>query len=193
MAAIVKRRGLNKGSSKAFFSSFLDGIFTGEADGDFISRVSGVWTNRTAAQVLTALGIEYGTFTPTVTFATVGDLSVTYAEQTGWYTKLPDKRYIAGVRLNFTPTFTTSSGEFRVAGMPVSGNGSWGLGQTENSAGITYIAGRTALIAQIVTSQTYCRFINVGSAVNNSPLQVAGVASGGAIAINFSGMYLGTT
>ena len=77
--------------------------------------------------------------------------------------------------------------------MPVSGNGSWGLGQTENSAGITYIAGRTALIAQIVTSQTYCRFINVGSAVNNSPLQVAGVASGGAIALNFSGMYLGTT
>lgn len=143
----------------------------------------------TAAVARTALGIEVGTFTPTVTFATPGDLSVTYAEQTGWYTRLPSARVLFGIRLAFTATKTTASGAMRVAGLPSIGNGSWVVGQIENDAVITYPAGRTAVMGQVITSQTYLQFLAVGSAVNQSYIQSSNVASGIATGISITGAY----
>lgn len=45
------------GPSEAAFSAYLDAIFTGEANDQFIGRAGGVWTNRTAAQVRTSLNL----------------------------------------------------------------------------------------------------------------------------------------
>lgn len=62
---------------------------------------------------------DEGTFTPKFTFATPGDLSVAYANQFGRYTRTGDEVTIS-YRMIFTPTFTTSSGNATLLGVPVS-------------------------------------------------------------------------
>jgi hypothetical protein len=58
---------------------------------------------------------EEGTWTPTITFATPGDLSVTYATQNGRYTKIGDV-VIANIDIQTaTFTHTTASGALRVS------------------------------------------------------------------------------
>lgn len=184
IAALTRTRGdLIRGGASGWedFAASTADTFVG-GDGTDV-------TIRTAAQVRTSLTLENGSFTPTVTFATPGDLSVTYGEQTGRYNKLPGNRYIVLIRLNFTATFTTASGALRVGGLPSIGNGSWQIGQVENSSNITYPAGRTALLAWVVSSQTYCQIQGVGSAVNASQLTTANLVSGVATILNFSGPY----
>ena len=61
---------------------------------------------------------EEGTWTPSLTFATVGNLSVAYSTRAGYYTKVGRK-----VTCNFwivtsTFTHTTASGNLRVSGLP---------------------------------------------------------------------------
>lgn len=60
---------------------------------------------------------ETGTFTPTMTFATPGDLTVSYTTQKGSYWLLGSLAYFS-MTLAATPTFTTSSGAFRITGLP---------------------------------------------------------------------------
>lgn len=60
---------------------------------------------------------EEGTFTPSFTFVTAGDLSVAYGQQDGKYTKIGNMVF-ADIGMGFTPTFTTSSGQARVSGFP---------------------------------------------------------------------------
>ena len=59
-----------------------------------------------------------GTWSPTLTFATAGDLSVAYSKQTGTYTKIG--RFVVASFSITTSTFThtTASGAFRVLGIP---------------------------------------------------------------------------
>lgn len=52
---------------------------------------------------------EEGTFTPTFTFITPGDLSVAYSSQVGSYIRIGDFVLVL-IDVAFTPTFTTSSG-----------------------------------------------------------------------------------
>jgi len=55
-----------------------------------------------------------GTYTPTFTFSTVGDLSVSYSVQTGFYRQFPTPTgslvWIYGT-MQCTPTYTTASGQ----------------------------------------------------------------------------------
>lgn len=207
MAAIIKRRLLSLGSPSGVVASFLGRLLT--TRGDLLRRgastaervalgaansflgsngTDALWFTTTDTR--TALGIEVGTFTPTLTFATPGDLSVTYASQTGWYVRLPTARVLFGIKIAFTATKTTASGAMRVDGLPSIGNGSWVVGQIENDAVITYPAGRTAVMGQVISSQTYLQFLSVGSAVNQSYIQSSNVTSGVATGISITGAYL---
>jgi hypothetical protein len=56
-----------------------------------------------------------GTFTPTFTFETVGDLSVSYAQQSGVYRRI-GHLMIVDARVSFTPTYTTATGTARFGG-----------------------------------------------------------------------------
>lgn len=58
-----------------------------------------------------------GTWTPVVTFATPGDLSVIYTVQTGDWEQIGNRIHLT-FSLSFTPTFTTASGAFRIDGIP---------------------------------------------------------------------------
>jgi hypothetical protein len=62
--------------------------------------------------------IPKSTFTPVFEFVTPGDLSVSYATQVGYYVRKGDKIYVM-IKLVFTPTYTTSTGQARISGLPV--------------------------------------------------------------------------
>ena len=62
-----------------------------------------------------------GTWTPTITFVTAGDLSVVYTAQIGRWSYQNGWMYLYA-QLAFTPTYTTASGNFQIRGQPVSLN-----------------------------------------------------------------------
>ena len=64
-------------------------------------------------------GYATGSWTPTFSAATIGNLSVAYTVQTGHYTCIAGLVYVE-FSLSFTPTFTTASGRVQVAGLPYS-------------------------------------------------------------------------
>jgi len=61
---------------------------------------------------------EEGTWTPTITFSTPGDLSVVYSAQNGLYTKIGRSVTFAATVTTSTFTFTTSTGTLRIGGVP---------------------------------------------------------------------------
>ena len=84
---------------------------------------------------------EEGTWTPEFTFAIPGDLAVTYPNQVGNY-RIVGKLCIATFILEFTPTYTTSSGSARVTGLPLSsGNYLATSASVDRFSGFTLTAG----------------------------------------------------
>lgn len=61
---------------------------------------------------------EEGTFTPTVTFGTPGNLTVVYSTQTGFYTKIGREVHVSINIITSTFTHTTASGNFIVGTLP---------------------------------------------------------------------------
>lgn len=121
---------------------------------------------------------EEGTFTPTITFATPGDLSVAYSTQLGKYTKV-GRRVLMTINLvTSTFTFTTASGQMRIGGLPftvandsIYDNGAvaWG--------GVTK-AGYTELVAQPTLNATYLTIGASGSGQAVSTINAADTPTG---------------
>lgn len=61
---------------------------------------------------------EEGTWTPVLTFATPGDLSVAYSTQVGRYTRIGRLVTVIGVTATSTFTHTTASGNLNITGLP---------------------------------------------------------------------------
>ena len=61
---------------------------------------------------------EEGTWTPQLTFATAGDLAVTYGRNAGWYQKIGNTVYVSFTIFASAFTFTTASGALRITGLP---------------------------------------------------------------------------
>ena len=61
---------------------------------------------------------EEGTWTPAVSFATPGDLSVTYANQLGHYTKIGRQVFVNFLIVTSAFTHTTASGDVQITGLP---------------------------------------------------------------------------
>jgi len=75
-------------------------------------------TQNASADANTLDDYEEGTFTPTVTFGTPGNLSVTYANQEGRYTKI-GRMVMCEMYLQTSAfTHTTAAGNFIIAGLP---------------------------------------------------------------------------
>ena len=138
-----------------------------------------------------------GTFTPTATFETVGDLSVVYAEQTGTYYRLDDFVSFA-VDIRFTPTFTTSADNLRIAGLPVqsdaSGNTTLHAAQlfSPSNAGPNSDAwptGVTTLFGFLAPGLTYLQLFGNGSTGYNSAFEADDFTSGDEYFIRITGSY----
>ncbi len=109
---------------------------------------------------------DEGTWTPTVTYATVGDLSVSYAVQNATYTRVGNLVVIR-CRVSFTPTFTTASGSLRIAGLPFavsSSSGTTGCVSHNATTGFIYGAGATYLVGAPRASNSDVQIQMVGSA-----------------------------
>lgn len=117
-----------------------------------------------------------GTFSPSVTFATPGDVSPSYSTQTGTYTRIGN-RCIFDIVLSFTLTYTTASGNFRVGNLPFTVGAHAAVTISEMS-NIAFPASRTQVTARAINGQTYIQLQGVGTAVTATNLTTANFASG---------------
>jgi len=138
-----------------------------------------------------------GTFTPTFTFSTVGDLSVAYTAQTGFYRQFPTPTgsltWMYGV-CSFTPTFTTSAGQARLSLAtppanisPVNGYIFLPLAQ-----GVTFGAGNTYAFLQGAGGSTIFSICAQGSAKaagSTSNLAPANFTTATACSLQWEGWY----
>jgi hypothetical protein len=124
-------------------------------------------------------------WTPVVTFATPGDLSVNYAIQTGNYSKIGSIVNISG-RLGFTPTYTTASGNLNITGAPYSSviNNSFGPVLMQN---VILSVGYTSVLAAL--SGNIIAFIQYSSAQFASGLSTPQIVSGVTYYFDFTITY----
>lgn len=124
---------------------------------------------------------DEGTWTPSMTFATPGDLSLGSVTATGYYTK-KGREVTIHFRYSFTPTHTTASGNFRLTGLPftVSANLTvvTSIGSISTSTNVSYPAGLTYCSINPIASQTYCQIIANGSSTANANLTTTNFATG---------------
>jgi len=151
------------------------------------------FTANTPASGMTSQNLtwyEEGTWTPVLTFATPGDLSVTYTTQVGTYTRIGNK-----VFLNFNTnassfTYTTASGGLRISGLPFTSknlSGDEGCGSIAFS-GITQV-GYTQFTTRLASNTAYMSFLSSGSGVAIAAVTTTNVVSGSALQIRGSIAY----
>lgn len=133
------------------------------------------------------------TFTPAVTFATPGDLSVAYGQQLG-YGATMGKFVFLNIALAFTPTFTTASGEFRITGLP-----NLAVNETARNAalaianlttGWTWPTSATQLAGEVPTNTQYVRLMGHGNGITSAILSTTHVPTGTLKGITLSGFYV---
>lgn len=143
-----------------------------------------------AATMRTTLGLGggVGTWTPTITFATVGDLSVSYADQDGYYVKTGSDVKLFG-EVAFTPTFTTASGAILIQGAPFAATVPFGAGiLTHATGGWTYRSGRTHVELRIQGDELI-RLGSFGTGGNRLDLNESNFPSGSAYRVDFALFY----
>ena len=131
---------------------------------------------------------DEGTFTPAATFATVGDLSVSYVSQNGVYTRIGNI-VIINLEVVFTPTYTTANGAFRITGLPFTVGTISGYGPLVLNTSTTYPTGKTYLSSVAQAGNTYLRIFANGSATATAELQTTQITSGVQRNLNISITY----
>jgi hypothetical protein len=130
---------------------------------------------------------EEGTFTPAMTFAVPGDLSVVYTTQEGTYIKV-GKLVFCRLRLICTPTHTTASGNFAITGLPFTSTNtpafSTGGGIPSNlNAAFTWPAGVTQVALSASSNATQVILQGTGSGIAVANFTNANVASAVALTV----------
>lgn len=127
------------------------------------------------------------TFTPTITFATPGNLTVAYTAQQGAYVKV-GPMVLFWYAVTFTPTYTTASGNLQLSAPPVAPTDpvwSWPI---SNLALPTWPASHTQVVAR-AQSSTVILISALGSGVTQSNFTTTQIVSGTQVVISFSGFY----
>jgi len=143
----------------------------------------------TSSDVNTLDDYEEGTYTPTLTFNTPGDLNVVHGTTTGYYTKIGDVCHCWGQISTTTFTHTTASGNLELGGLPfviasssisLAGGGHW-RGITKTADVITYNPAPT-------TSHT--RMVASTSGGVNSNVSAADMPTGGTVTLRYHFAYI---
>jgi hypothetical protein len=133
---------------------------------------------------------EENTWTPVLTFATPGNLSVVYSAQFGNYTKIGRMVFWSARITTTTFTHTTASGSARITGLPFTASGADGVNQFP---GASFFGGWTAAnkipVWYASQGQTYleCSLVQSGTAL--ASLTTAEMPTGGTVVIAASGSY----
>ena len=131
--------------------------------------------------------VAAGSFTPTMTFASPGDLSVVYTTQSGEYTRIGNVVYYT-LTLVATPTFTTASGNFHITSLPITVAGN-AVGSSYNSSGITYPASTTAITPSASSGANALLLQGSGSSTGGATLTASHFSTGVQFGITCSGFY----
>lgn len=138
-----------------------------------------------------AKGSESGTFTPTLTFATPGDLSVAYTTRVGRYTKVGNRITIDVNIVTSSFTWTTAASYMRVTGIPypsATSSGAQSKGAM-NVSGLTK-AGYTNFVASLEdTNNAGVAFYASGSGVASGTVNAADMPSGTNKTVQFTLSY----
>lgn len=150
----------------------------------FVDRASWAWENLLGQDTTDA-------WTPVLTFATPGDLSVSYSTQVGRFVKMGRLVTVFGSIVTSSFTHTTASGACRVTGLPFAHCGFTGLEAygALSWQGITK-ANYTNISANVSGTNAYAEFIASGSAQNRSAVAAADMPSAGAVILLFTISYL---
>lgn len=137
-------------------------------------------TQQASSDANTLDDYEENTWTPVLTFATLGDLTVVYTAQSGVYQKIGKWVQASFIVQTSTFTHTTAAGELRITGLPFTSatTNIQYTGSLEHGAGITYPAGRSMLQSNIGSNVSYVRLIGSGSNVSRTAIQAADTISG---------------
>ena len=124
------------------------------------------------------LGTAYGTWTPTFTCATVGDLSFTYNLQLGWYVKLGEF-VLASFFINLIDfTYATASGDIIFGGLPYNTG--------------TVAIGYGPLEFQGITKANYTQFVPFTATASSPTFRLRACGSGqGLVQVNISDLPSG--
>lgn len=129
-----------------------------------------------------------GTWTPGITFATVGNLNVVYSAQVGRYQRTGNLVKASFTIVTSTFTFTTASGDLRITGFPFT------MAGATVDAGAVFVQGYTkANFTQTtvtpVGSQTFANITVSGSGQSQATMKAADMPTGGTVIINGTLIY----
>lgn len=153
------------------------GLSGSSGSGSFVGSTSPTLVTPTLG-VAAATSINFGgsvlstyttrtSWTPTISFVTPGNLSVSYATRLGFYNVIGSKCFIV-FSLVFTPTYTTASGALQITSLPFT---------SENTNGIIMTGGGlTSTSVAYPASQTMVRPVN---SPNTSIINLTVTKSGG--------------
>ena len=144
-----------------------------------------------SADVNTLDAYEEGTFTPTLTCASPGSLSVSYYVATGHYTRVGN-RIDFNLYMVWDMTIGTATGVVQVAGLPAaaatSSNRGWSICAVRNDAGITTLQAATRWV-QATTVPTYSYLVIEEYSAGARYQTLIGAMSASSGALNISGTY----
>ncbi len=119
------------------------------------------------------------TWTPTMTFATPGDLTVAYANQLGNYQRIGNIVVLHFV-ITFTPTYTTASGNMIINGLPFTAAATAGenyFGSAIPSSAITWPVGCTSCISSLTPSTKNINISCSGTATGSTSFSTTQITS----------------
>ena len=168
------------------------GNFVGANTPTLITPVLGVSTATSINFGVDALGnyTKTTSWTPVLTFATPGNLSVVYTNQVGEYVRIGNQVTVSAL-VACTPTFTTASGNLNFTGLPFAQSSNTGSGGVFNINSVTpvYPTGTTFTTAKVSGSTTTILVIGNGTGVANSNLNTTHFVSGNAVNFLFTVTY----
>lgn len=130
---------------------------------------------------------RYGTWTPTITFATPGDLSVVYSLRDGRYYVFGMMKLVVFNIVTSTFTHTTASGNLQITGNPftainlgVGGTFFVGMGNFSSWRGITK-ANYTQVVPRIAENTTIMSADASGSAQTPATIATGDMPTGGTV------------
>lgn len=168
-------------------------IALAEASAQLTASGATLTGGRDAGAVLSELLADYetGSWTPSFSWlTTVGDLTVNYVVRSGWYVKIGNQVTVF-CSLQFTPFHTTSVGTGIVTGLPYTSSGVPGF--TSATAlgffrGVT-MANFTQFSISPIGNTANASLRASAQGQNDTPVQVANLASGTLKALSFTMTY----
>lgn len=145
-------------------------------------------TQNPSSDVNTLDDYEEGIWTPVLTFATPGNLSVVYSTQVGQYTKIGNTVTVWFTIVTSTFTHTTASGNFNITGLPFTVNATLSARGVMNWQGITK-ANYTQVNPVAGASNTILTAMASGSGQSNSNIVPADMPSAGSVFLAGSVTY----